>query len=258
MTFRSVFALLAVLVSSGCATAPEPTPAASTAGGGDFAGLVAATDRTDADRALDPGRKPAQFLAFLGVKPGMRVGELGAGYGYTTELLARAVGPSGTVFGQNAPAMLEKIGAAPWAERLSKPVNKNVVRADKDFADPFPPEATGLDLVVINAIYHDTVWQQVDRAKMNAAVFAALKPGGRYVVVDSSAKDGSGAADAQTLHRIDEQLVKTEVTQAGFKVAASGDFLRNPADTRDWNTSPRAAAERRGTGDRFALAFVKP
>ena len=62
----------------------------------------------------------------------------------------------------------------------------------------------------------------------------------------------------RSLHRIDEQLVKAEVTQAGFKLGASGDFLRNPSDTRDWNTSPRAAAERRGTGDRFALAFVKP
>lgn len=222
------------------------------------ADIVAAADRTDADRALDAGRKPAEFLAFLDVKPGMKVAELTAGGGYTTELLARAVGPNGVVYGHNSKFVLDRFAAKPWGERLSRPVNKNVVRADRELDDPLPPEATGLDLVVSNAIYHDTVWQKVDRTKMNGAVLRALKPGGAYVVCDSSAKAGTGVADVETLHRIDEQFVKNEVTKSGFKLGAESGFLRNPADTRDWSASPGAAGEKRGTSDRFCLQFVKP
>lgn len=221
------------------------------------ADVVAAADRTDADRALDAGRKPVEFLAFLEAKPGMKVAELTAGGGYTTELLARAVGPTGTVYGQNSTFVLERFAAKPWGERLSRSVNKNVVRADRELDDPLPPEATGLDLVVSNAIYHDTVWQRVDRTKMNGAVLRALKSGGAYVVCDSSAKDGSGVADVETLHRIDETFVKDEVTKAGFRLAGESNFLRNPADTRDWSASPGAAGAKRGTSDRFCLKFVK-
>jgi predicted methyltransferase len=78
------------------------------------------------------------------------------------------------------------------------------------------------------------------------------------VVIDSSAKPGTGTQDAKTLHRIDEQVVKDEVARAGFKLQTEADFLRNPQDARDWNSSPGAAGERRGTSDRFALRFVKP
>jgi predicted methyltransferase len=114
-----------------------------------------------------------------------------------------------------------------------------------------------LDLVVTNANYHDTVWLEVDRDAMNRRVFAALKPGGHYVVIDTSAKDGSGVSDVKTLHRIDEVTVRTEVERAGFVLERSEDALRNPRDPRDWNVSPSAAGERRGSGDRFMLIFVK-
>jgi predicted methyltransferase len=102
------------------------------------------------------------------------------------------------------------------------------------------------------------VWQKVDRAKMNKAVFAALKPGGVYGIVDHSGKPGTGITEVQTLHRIDEDVVKKEILAAGFKLDAESDLLRNPDDPRDWNPSPRAAAEKRGTSDRFTLRFVKP
>src|SRR5437588_539757 len=125
---------------------------------------------------------------------------------------------------------------------------------------PLPPEAKNLDLVLINVIYHDVTYMNVDRDKMNKAIFSALKPGGAYVVIDSSAKEGTGTSDGQTLHRIDEQVVRTELERAGFKLQSEGDFLRNSQDARDWNSSPpaAAAANRRGTSDRFALKFVKP
>jgi predicted methyltransferase len=219
--------------------------------------VVDASDRTEADKKLDAGRHPAELLAFLDLKAGMRVAELGAGAGYTTELLARAVGAKGKVWGQNN-AFLVKFADKPLGERLARPVMANVVRVDREFETPLPPDAKNLDAVVSVLFYHDTVWLGVDRDKMNKAVFDALKKGGEYVVVDHSAPPGHGTADVKTLHRISELSVIHEVERAGFHHATSADFLRNPADERDWNDSPREAGDRRGTSDRFVLKFVKP
>ena len=220
--------------------------------------VVDAPDRDATDKALDAGRKPGELLAFVGIKPGMKVADLAAGGGYTTELLERAVGPSGVVYSQNSPMIVEKFAAKPWAARLAKPVNKNVVKVTRDFDDPLPPEAKDLDAVVMVLFYHDTFWMKVDQAKMNAAVFRALKPGGVYVILDHSGRPGSGTSEVQTLHRIEEAQVRKEVPLAGFKLAADADVWRNPEDKRDWNSSPMAAGEKRGTSDRFALKFVKP
>ena len=219
--------------------------------------VVNAPDRSEADRALDPGRHPAELLAFFGVRPGMRVAELGAGSGYTTELLARAVRPNGVVYGHNAPAMLLRFGQGPWNERLARPTMEGVVRLDRPFDDPFPPDVRNLDQVWIVLLYHDTVWMEVDRAKMNRAVHTALRPGGVYAVVDHSGRPGTGTTEAATLHRIEERVVRDEITRAGFRLDAESAILRNPEDTRDWNASPREAGERRGTSDRFVLRFVK-
>ena len=206
---------------------------------------------------MDKVRHPDQLLVFMGVGPGMRVADLGAAGGYTTELLVRAVGSSGKVYSQNDPDLAKRFKDR-IDERLARPINKDVVRVDRTFDDPLPPEARDLDLVVVYIFYHDVVWIGADRDKMNRALFAALKPGGAYVVVDASAKAGDGTSDAKTLHRIEEAVVKSEVEKAGFVLAGSADFLRNPSDTRDWNSSPRAAGDRVGTEDRFILKFVKP
>ncbi len=225
-----------------------------------IATLVAAADRSEDDRALDEGRHPAETLAFFGIAPGMKVADLGAGFGYTTELLARAVGPEGRVYGQNNRFVLEKFAEKGWTERLAKPINKNVVRLDREFDDPFPSDLHDLDAVINILFYHDTVWQKTDRDRMNRAIFAALKSGGIYGIVDHSGREGSGVSEAQTLHRIEEKTLREEVERAGFKLAASADFLRNPEDPRDWNAAPGAAtkAGKRGTSDRFVLKFVKP
>lgn len=242
---------VAVVLLSGCVRRIEPLSAAS------LQSIVAATDRSEADRALDPGRQPAEFLHFIGVGLGMHVAELMAGGGYTTELLSRAVGPAGIVYGENPKFVLERFAEKPWAERLTRLANAR--RLDRELGDPFPRELDRtLDLVVSNAIYHDSVWLQVDRLEMNRAIYRALKMGGVYVVCDSSAKAGTGVADAHLLHRIDEQVVREEVIQAGFKLEAEGNFLRNPADPRDWSASPSAASEQRGTSDRFCFRFVRP
>ncbi|HEY1693459.1 MAG TPA: SAM-dependent methyltransferase [Polyangiaceae bacterium] len=219
--------------------------------------IVDAPDRDAEDRKLDAGRHPGELLAFLGLRPGDRVGEIAAGGGYTTELLARAVGPRGRVWAENN-AFIVKLADKAIADRLKRPADKNVVRSDRELDAPFPPDAKNLDAVVDVLFYHDTVWMGGDRDRMNKAIFDALRHGGEYVVVDHSAPEGSGTEDVKTTHRIDELFVIREIEKAGFHHVASADFLRNPADTRDWNDSPRAAGERRGTSDRFVLKFIRP
>lgn len=254
---RTLSALL-ICCALGCAStsttaagpsAPAVTPAVRAA--------VDAPDRSDKDRALDGQRHPAEVLTFLGIASGQRVAELGVGGGWTSELLARVVGPTGTVYGMN-PTAWREFTEESWGTRLKSPVMARVVRVDRDFDDPLPPEATNLDAVIISFVYHDTANMGVDRARMNRAIFAALKPGGVYAVLDSSAQAGSGVRDTKTLHRIDEQTVRTEAEAAGFKLAGTSDVLRNPADPRDWNSSPSEAGARRGTQDRFVDKFVKP
>jgi predicted methyltransferase len=220
--------------------------------------IVAARDRSEADRALDAGRKPAELLRFLDLRPGMRVADLMSGGGYTAELLARAVGPTGVVYSQNNAFVTQRFAEKPWSERLATPAMKNVVRVDRELENPLPPEAKNLDAVVMVLFYHDTVWQNVDRDAMNRAIFDALRPGGEYVIVDHSGRAGTGTSETKTLHRIEEKVVREEVARAGFQLAGEAGFLGNPNDPRDWNDSPMAAGARRGTSDRFVLKFVRP
>lgn len=120
------------------------------------------------------------------------------------------------------------------------------------------PRVDNLDLVINVLFYHDSVWLKTDRAAMNRAVFAALAPGGVNGIVDHSAQAGAGVTQAETLHRIEQSVVQSEIEAAGFVPMKSGDFLSVPGDMRDWNASPRAAGDKRGQSDRFVLAFVKP
>jgi predicted methyltransferase len=272
MTFART-PLICALILVGCAAAqpasnraaapaasapPSPAAAASTNPvRGPAQTVVAAADRSEADRALDAGRKPAELLAFSGVAPGMKVADLAAGGGYTTELLARMVGDTGTVYGQNTKFILG-FAEKPWSERLAKPVMKRVVRIDSEFDEPLPSTVKDLDLVTLVLFYHDTVWMETDRPRMNRNIFGALKPGGSFVIVDHSSKPGEGVSVVKTLHRIEESVVKAEVQQAGFVLDAEADFLREPSDTRDWSASPKTAGERRGHSDRFVLRFKKP
>jgi predicted methyltransferase len=130
-----------------------------------------------------------------------------------------------------------------------------ITAVERRFDDPIPPQlADGkLDLVTLMFNYHDLGHMGVDRAKMNAAVFRALKHGGMYVIADHSGRPGTGISEAGTLHRIEEAFLRREVEAAGFKLAAVGDFLRNPSDPRDQNT-PNPPQPK----DEFVLKFVKP
>jgi predicted methyltransferase len=216
---------------------------------------VNAPDRSAEDKQLDSGRQPAQMLAFFGIKPGMQVADIFAGGGYTTELLSRVVGPNGKVYSQNGPFpdRFKKIGDA-WHARLKNPALSNVVAVEKPFGAPdmltVPPGS--LDAVIMNMNYHDMVLFKIDRDKVNAVVFMALKPGGFYDIVDHSAKNGSGIQDV-SLHRIDEKFLVDEIEKSGFKLAAASSALRHPDDDRTWNVF-----KKRGQTDRFMLKFVKP
>ena len=217
---------------------------------------VNAPERPAADKERDAVRHPAQTMTFFGIKPGMQVADLWAAGGYTTELLARIVGPNGKVYSQNI-AFPEKFKSAEevWHKRTAEPGLSNVVEVIEPFDAPdILPAAPGtLDAVLINLNYHDLVARSFDRAKLNAAVFKALKPGGVYGTVDNSAQAGSGVRDVDTLHRIDEQYEIAEISKAGFRLVADADFLRNPKDDR---TQPFWKIDHHQ--DCFVLKFVKP
>lgn len=215
-----------------------------------IAEIVASPDRSAADRTNDLRRKPELMLAFIGIRPGMAAMDLGAGGGYTTELVARAVGPAGKVYGQSASP--QSTSAQRLAERAKNPAAGNFVAVVRPFEDPAPPEVA-LDLVTFMFNYHDLGHLGVDRARMNRAVFAALKPGGLYVVADHSGRPGTGISESGTLHRIEEAFLRREIEAAGFRLAGEGNFLRNPADPRDRNTPEPPMPK-----DEFVLKFVKP
>jgi predicted methyltransferase len=213
----------------------------------DFAAVVAAPDRSDADRQTDKRRDPVQLLAFTGVETGMTVLDMGAGGGYSTELLARAVGPSGKVYAQDAQARDR------FAARAKSPAMKNVVHLVRPFDDPVPAEVKDLDLITFFFFYHDVTAMNVDRAAMNRKLFAALKPGGLLVIADHSAPAGAGTSVGKTLHRVEESALRKEVEAAGFRFVAEGGFLRHPEDPRDKPVFKPAVPV-----DEFVLKFEKP
>jgi predicted methyltransferase len=228
------------------------TRASAQAGTPDFAALIAAPDRSDADRQADKRRDPLPFLAFAGLRPGMKVLDMGAGAGYSTELVARAVAPSGIVYAQNQPDFSERAKAA-LAARLATPAMKNSVSLSRLFDDPLPADVHDLDAITFLFFYHDTTYMDVDRAQMDRKLFAALKPGGVLLIADHAAKAGADIAVGKSLHRIDEDVVRGELESAGFKFVAAGDFWRHPEDTRDFSSMrpPNPV-------DEFVLKFQKP
>jgi predicted methyltransferase len=236
--------LLILSALSGCATMPAEDPRAAAER---YQSVIASAVRTDQDRRMDASRHPAEFLPFAQVKLGMQVLDVSAGAGYTSQLLALAVGPTGKVWAQTpqpGPTLTRRVAEHP---------QPNLVVVTRPFEDPVPDEAGKLDLITIVLNYHDISYLPVDRAKMNQRLFAALKPGGKLVVIDHSALAGTGINAGKTLHRIDEAVVLTEERQAGFVLDAEGDFLRNPADPRDQSSN-----EPKVPTDKFALRFVKP
>jgi len=239
-------AVLISLLGASLASAAPSIPAYLSA-------AVADSARPAEDKQRDAERKPAETLAFAGVKPGDTVIELAPGKGYYTRLLSAVVGPRGKVYALTSPP---KPDAPPPAVQAiaADPHYGNVSVTLQRAADLKLPQ--GADLVWTSRNYHDFHnIPDADVATINRAIFAALKSGGTYLVLDHAAEAGSGTRDTSTLHRIDEETVKNEVTAAGFKVGAESDILRSKSDP---HTAKVFDAEIRGHTDQFILKFTKP
>ena len=205
----------------------------------DYAAIVADLDRSDADRAIDKRRDPVKLLAFTGVRLGMKVLDMGAGGGYSTELLTRAVGPTGIVYGQNPPDVNPRAKER-FETRLNTPAMGRAVALVQPFDDPLPPGLGDFDLITFFFYYHDTTYMAVDRAQMNRKLYAALKPGGMLVIADHSAKPGEGVSVGKTWHRIEESVRAQRDRSGGLQAgrrsglpASPGGharFLGEPAD----------------------------
>ena len=215
--------------------------------------IVDNPERSDADRETDKRRHPAQMLAFFGVRPGMSVLDIGTGRGYTAELLARAVGPDGFVVAQNDPIIFEKFMKGTPDPRFATDVMKNVRFEVRPYDDPVPPGTEPFDLVTMVFVYHDTEWMGRDRQAMNKKLFDALRPGAHLVVVDHAGNPGTGATQTQTLHRIEESVVRKELAAAGFKLESEAQFLRHPDDPRD-----KSFREATVPVDQFVLKYRRP
>ena len=241
---------LAALLLAGCAGVAPPAPRV------DYAAAIADPARPQADRDRDAARKPAELLAFAGVRPGQKVGDFIMGGGYLTRILSAAVGPGGHVYafqpaefiafqpryGQN---LRDVAGAYANVSALEGPAA----------APPFPRD---LDVIITVQNFHDLYLRAFapdTGARAAAALFAALKPGGTLVVVDHSAADGSGTRDADTLHRIDRAAVVAALRDAGFVPDGESDLYRDSADPRTANVFDPAI---RGHTDQFTLRFRKP
>ncbi len=220
---------------------------------------VADKVRPEKDTARDADRKPAETIAFAGVKPGQVVGELVPGGGYYTRLLAKVAGPKGHVYAITGEEILTKIPKAADASKAiaADPAYGNVSAITEPVGTLKAPER--LDLVWTTQNYHDLhiekLFGKVDMLALNKSVYAALKPGGVYFVLDHAAAPGSGTSDTEKLHRIDPATVKKEVLAAGFKFDGESKILRNPADP---HTATVFDDSIRGKTDQFILRFRKP
>lgn len=207
--------------------------------------LTNTATRPAAERALDSVRKPNEVMAFYGVKKGDKVADLFASRGYYTTVLSQLVGPEGVVYAANGAPRKE------LHERVKEPGMANVRIIDGPFDKVALPQDGSLDLVFIHLDYHELA--AATRAAMNKRVFASLKRGGSYGVVDHSAALGRGDRDAKTFHRIEKSLVIKDAEAAGFKLEKEGTMLSRADDTKDFSVT-----KLRNRSDRFVLKFVKP
>lgn len=211
--------------------------------------------RLESHRQRDASRKPLDVLKIVGIGPGDTVAELAAGGGYYAALISRIIGEDGTLYAvgpQRVYDVLPKMkgGFLRYLETDPLPNTQYNEQAFDELAFDAP-----LDALFMVLYYHDTIWTNEDRPKMNKAIFDALKPGGRYLVIDHSGAPGAGPEVTETLHRMDATPVKQEIMAAGFKLAGEYDFLRNRDDPLDTGVF---TPEWRGKTDRFIYVFEKP
>ena len=248
--FLSFVTALSFVVLPPLQAQPESVPAS-------IAAALTAPDRPKADTDRDALRHPAALIAFAGVKSGGQVADLMPGKGYFTRIFSNVVGPTGHVY---AIVPAELAAVAPKIPEAMKalaadPAFANVTSLTLPAASVRAPVL--LDLAWTSDNYHDLYgyFGAAQAAAFDHAVFAALKPGGTFVIEDHVAEPGSGARDAGALHRIDPELVRKEVTSVGFIFAGETQVLRNPADNHTLKVFDPAI---RGHTDQFVMKFRKP
>ena len=214
------------------------------------------------DHQRDLRDKPAEVLAFFGLKPGMRVLDVNAATGYYTELLARAVGPQGHVIAHNHPGAVPMLGAQAVAQRYRDGRLPNVETLLARHNELRLPPGS-LDMVLMSMVYHDTYWYQqgvdwgpVDQQALLKILYAALRPGGVIGVIDHAAIGGSNPGiSVMALHRIDPKVVRQDFLAAGFELEAQSGLLRNPSDDHTLGVFDPLI---QGHSDRFVMRFRKP
>ena len=244
----SVLAAAAALVLAACASVTGPSPQVAAL----HSAAVADPLRPADEIARDPFRHPAAMLAFAGIEPGDTVADIRPGAGYFTRLFARVVGDGGKVYAfvPNRTAEREN----PRADALVA-AYPNVVRVNGDLDTMSFPEP--LDVVWMSQEYHDFHIPafNTDVATMNRAIFAALKPGGLFIVIDHAGRPGTGHSEVLSLHRIEGASLRAEVEAAGFIFDGETTVLANPADDRTVNVFDEAS---RGRTDQVVYRFRKP
>lgn len=248
-------AIAFVLALGGCASMQAgAAPAMISAQSPHIQAARADPRRPAEERARDAARKPDDMLAFAGIEAGDVVVDLLPGAGYFTRLFSVAVGPEGKVFTVNPQSAEGRMAERIAAFETAIAGYPNVASTRQAFdAMRFPAP---VDVVWTAQNYHDLYLRGGSPEGANRAIFAALKPGGLYVIVDHSALAGAEIADtANTLHRIDQAAVRREVEAAGFVFDGASEVLRNPADARTINVFDPAI---RGQTDQFVMRFRKP
>ena len=256
----ALLCLLTAAAAQGCSAGPDPAAVSSVPA---VSVLLSAAlldpARPPEQVQLDALRRPAEVIAFAGLKPGDRVADLMSGTGYFTRIFSRVVGPTGRVYAFIPAQQLANCSASETAgtkvlEHDARFANVEVLI---DAADRFAvPEH--LDVVWTAQNYHDlhdTFMKPIHIAVLNAAIFRALKPGGVFIVIDHAAQSGSGLRDTETLHRIDPESIRQEVTAAGFVFEAESGVLRNPDDSHLLSVFDPAIRHRT---DQVVLKFRKP
>lgn len=236
------------------ATAATPLAAAPR----DYAAAVAFNGRPAAATAMDAGRKPAEILDFERLKPGMKAIDVLTGTGYYAELIARVVGPRGSVVAWEPAAFYAGEGKAAIDAMTGRESN---VRFTTDFLPALTPAT--YDFAMIHLNYHDFYWEsaqyhvpRTDPDKVLAALFASMKPGGIVAVIDHVGPAGGDTrATVDKLHRIDPAVIKADFARAGFRLEAESDLLRMPADDHTKLVFDPAV---RGKTDRVVYRFRKP
>jgi len=280
--YKKVLGALALTIAVGS----YPTLAAGSADtSASIALAVASTARPPQQLAHDADRKPAEVVAFAGIKPGDKIAELAPSDGYFTRILSKVVGPKGKVYAFVPQRGFRDIQAQRADEQKQRQDGKNPPANPVDVILPLQHTFDFSNVMVIyenlmayggnfgvpdqvDAVFSSRGYHELhnkidgpmnnaplDMVAANKAIFRALKPGGIYVLIDYAALPGSGFSQTQSLSRVEANAAKEEVLAAGFTLDSESSLLANASDD---HTKPATDPSLVDKSDQFMLRFRKP